>query len=116
VLTAECVQFAQVPSGLPKVTPKKDAVTPKKDAAPPEKDAASPKKKQISVALAAGHAVASTIPIAFYVFGFQWLWDSACRYITQLRADYMQHALNKSLTTRHNAAPAPKGKGKEKKG
>ncbi len=46
----------------------------------------------------------------------RWLWDSACRYSTQLRADYMQHALNKSLTTRHNAAPAPKGKGKEKKG
>ena len=49
-------------------------------------------------------------------FCFQWLWDSACRYITQLRADYMQNALNKSLTTRHNAAPAPKGKGNEKKG
>ncbi len=49
-------------------------------------------------------------------FCFQWLWDSACRYITQLRADYMQHALNKCFTTRHNAAPAPKGKGKEKKG
>ncbi len=44
---------------------------------------------------------------------FQWLWDAACRYISQRRQDYMQDALNKSLNNRnHNAAPAPHGRGK----
>jgi hypothetical protein len=46
-------------------------------------------------------------------FCFQWLWDSACRYITQVRQDYMQDALSKSLADRHSsAAPAPQGRGK----
>jgi hypothetical protein len=49
-------------------------------------------------------------------FCFQWFWDASCRYIKQIRADYMQQELNRGLNTRHNAAPAPKGKGKEKKG
>ena len=43
---------------------------------------------------------------------FQWLWDAACRYISQRRQDYMQGALNKSLNNRnHNAAPALQGRG-----
>ncbi len=44
---------------------------------------------------------------------FQWLWDAACRYISQRRHDDMQDALNKSLNNRnHNAAPALQGRGK----
>ena len=43
-------------------------------------------------------------------FCFQWLWDSACRYIAQLRADYMQNALNKNPLHAITRLQHPKGK------
>ncbi len=50
----------------------------------------------------------------------EWLWAASCRYLLIKVEDYVQQALNRSLTGAYKAAPgpdaAPKGKGKGLKG
>ena len=49
------------------------------------------------------------------VYSFEWLWAASCRYLLIKREDYMQQALNRSLTGVSKGAPgpdaAPKGGG-----
>ncbi len=49
------------------------------------------------------------------VCSFEWLWAASCRYLLIKREDYMQQALNRSLTGASKGAPgpdaAPKGGG-----
>ena len=52
-------------------------------------------------------------------YSFEWLWAASCRYLLMKREEYMQQALNRSLTGSYKGAPgpdAPKGKGKGTKG
>ncbi len=53
------------------------------------------------------------------VCSFDWLWAASCRYLLMKREEYMQQALNRSLTGASKGAPgpdAPKGRGEGLKG